>query len=323
MFYTSMLDLCLAKIPYYSKCGIDSKNYLNTMRSQLLKIQDDLNLFTNRFDYENLPDDFKDISGHNKHFETLLFFAPAIAFFKDTKLGLQALPCTGEFKYNIAGFPTKWRVFGMNGYQKELTENDSVIMFNDYAFSIPFLSSLYEDEFLIECDNTYRQNLHAQRQPTILEIDEDEKKSAEKFVNKLNDFSDTIVTRVRHREKDKKIASTNPYNTHTFQSGRAFEGDKISAAYRYFENRKLTRWGYNNENMEKKERLLVDEINANNAVIDSYYTTHYECRKEAIDKINSMFGYNISIKPKLMQTIMTKNEKEKDNVPTNPDTSLQ
>lgn len=311
MFYNALLELCIAKIPAYANYGISNKNYLANLRQGIIKIQDDVNLFANRFDYKNLPEKFTEISGHNKHFETLLYFAPAIAFFEDPKLGLQALPCTGSFKFNIAGFPTQWRVFGMNGYQRELNEDNSVLMFNDYAFSIPFLSAQYENQFLIECDNTYKQNLRAQRQPIVMEIDEDEKKSADKFVSKLSDFDDVIKVRVRHKKDEKKTPSSSSYNTHAFQSGRQFEGDKIASAYRYFENRKLTRWGYNNENFEKKERLVVDEINANNATIGSYYTTSFDCRKEAIKKINKMFGYNIEVVPNVMKNVETEEKEDK------------
>ena len=47
--------------------------------------------------------------------------------------------------------------------------------------------------------------------------------------------------------------------------------------------------------MEKRERLLTDEINANNELImDSVYS-QLQLRTEASKKINEMFGTNISV----------------------------
>ena len=256
-----------------------------------------IDLFCNRFEYKNLPEDFMKVSGKNKVFLLMLFFSPSIAFFKDEALGLQALPTTGQFEYNIAGFPTSWKVFGCgsNPFHKDLNEDNSVLMFNDYSYSIPFLQMLYNVEYMLECDSTHRQNLHAQRQPMILEIEEDEKKSASMFIDKLKTNADTIVVRKRQKGDDKKKVVESPYQSRAFESGRQFEGDKLASDYRYFDNRNLSYLGYNNENLEKKERLLVDEVNSNNEVIEGFLNSAFECQKEAFDKINKMFGTNITV----------------------------
>lgn len=271
-----------------------------------------VDLHCNRFDYKNLPEDFKAMTGKNKLFENMLYFAPAIAFFKDEALGLQALPVQGNWEFDIAGYPTKWEVFGANGYRKKLNDTNSVIMFNDYSFTIPFVDNIYDIDNMIECDLTHKQNLKAQRQPLLMELEEDEKKSAQQFLSKLTGFDDVIKVRVRHGKDDKNKLGKNPYDTKTFESGRSFEGDKLGSDYRYFENRIYTRLGYNNENLEKKERMLVDEVNGNNDIINSFYTSALDCRKEAIEKVNKMFGTNIEVVPKLMKTV--KEENENDNV---------
>lgn len=307
MTFNGFMDLCYLNIGAY---GNQPKPKM--LRAEILKIQEYIDLFINRVEFKGLPDEFNDISGKNNMFLYMLFFSPAIAFFKDDTLGLQALPVTGQFDYNIAGFPTKWTVFGFNGYKKDLNETNSVLMFNTRSFSIPYLHMLYNLEFMVENDMTHRQNLKAQRQPLILEMEEDEKKSANTFASKLNEFSDVIFMRKREKKDTKKGVDDNPYQTKTFESGKSFEGDKLASDYRYFDNRNLSWLGYNNENIEKKERLLVDEINSNNQVVDGMFTVAIDCMKESVNRINKMFGYNIQVVPKIMQGIKERNNDKSD-----------
>lgn len=265
-------------------------------------MQNYLDLYCARADYEGLPVEFLKMTGRNRWWLVMKFFAPAIAWFNDDALGLQALPVSSFRDYNIAGFPTRWRAFAVNGKQYDLDEANSVLMFNDPAMSVPYIKLLYNVDLMLECDKTHAQNIKAQRQPLILEIDEDEKKSADTFMHKLAD-DDTIMVRKRSNLADKKGVTSmkTPYNTQAFNTGRAFEGDKLASTYRYFDNRNLTMLGYDNENVEKKERLLVDEVNANNIVVSTFYTQALACEQEAFDEINKRWGYNIKVIPRRLK----------------------
>ena len=53
--------------------------------------------------------------------------------------------------------------------------------------------------------------------------------------------------------------------------------------------------GIPNANTEKKERMLTDEINANNIDTISKASIWLECLKDGIDKTNKLFGTNISV----------------------------
>lgn len=307
--FNTILDLCFARVdcyaPYANKrLELDWSNKLNIL-------QNHLNLYCSRADYKGLPDEFLSMTGKNRFWLVMKFFSPAVAWFKHEALGLQCLPVGGMKDYNIAGMPTKWTAFGADGTTYELSEKDSVLMFNDYAFSVPFLKMLYNVEMMLDCDKTHKQNLHAQRQPLLMEIEEDEKKSAELFLQKVKD-SDTIIVRKRGSAKNGKQLGM-PYDTKTFESGRQFQGDKLASDYRYFENRNLSMLGYNNENLEKKERLLVDEVNSNNEVVATYYTTALDCEQEAFDKINKMWGYNIQVVPRKLKRLKGEESNGKQN----------
>ena len=135
-----IINGCIANIPQYAPY----KNLNdNDWKNKVLLLQNYINLFVNRADYEGLPEEFLSITGMNRIWLFNLFFSPAIVFFKHEALGLQALPVCGMSKINIAGFPTEWTAYSANGKTYKLNENNSVLMFNDRAYSIPFIKMLY------------------------------------------------------------------------------------------------------------------------------------------------------------------------------------
>lgn len=280
---------------FYDSMNLGYTPYPTISWDEWLFIQKYFNLFAVRCRYDNLPSETEDIVGFNSIIEMFMFFAPAVAWFKDKRLGVQCLPVTGNWKYNIAGMPTEWDVFGYNGFRKHLTEKDSVIMPNDSYFTIPFLHVQYNLKFLIELEKTHMQNIRRMRQPLILEIDEDEKKSAEKFKQELDNFKDCIKVRVRGSSSDKnrKTMGEKPFNSFAYDSNTEFIGDKLVTDFDVYENRIYQYFGYNNRNIEKKERLLVDEINAGNEVTNGYYESAMQAREKAIKKVNDMFGVDI------------------------------
>lgn len=281
---------------YFELYGVTPpKGYGDTNYNRFLLLQYYLNIFTSRFEYKNMPEELEDISAHNNMLELMLFFSPSVAWFEDEKLGLQCLPTSGEYDYTITGLPTSWRVVGANGYQKKLNEKNSVIMFNDRAYSIPFLRTMYELGFMTECDGTIKQELLAHRRPLIMEMEEDEKKSADRFLSQLQAFKDVIA--VRKRVKDKKNSDM-PYETKVFEpTARAFEGKLYTDFYTEINNRILTYYGIKNVQVEKRERLLTGEISANDTLIQLNFSAAKDCRTYAVEKVNKMFGCNINVEP--------------------------
>ena len=74
-----------------------------------------------------------------------------------------------------------------------------------------------------------------------------------------------------------------------------YVADKLLEDKKKIENELLTLFGLNNV-ADKKERLIVDEANANNDYINRNVDLLYKNRKIACDKINEKFNRNISVK---------------------------
>ena len=58
----------------------------------------------------------------------------------------------------------------------------------------------------------------------------------------------------------------------------------------------MTFLGINNANTEKRERLITDEVEANNEHIDLSAECMLKARQRAAEQINELFGTNITVK---------------------------
>ena len=60
-------------------------------------------------------------------------------------------------------------------------------------------------------------------------------------------------------------------------------------------NECLTYLGINNANTDKKERLISNEVDANDQLVEACGDIMLKARKEACERINKLFGTNISV----------------------------
>lgn len=258
------------------------------------------NLYLGRFRYNNLPEETEKMLGNRNFIDGQLFFQPSVAWFKSKEYGIQVLPTSGNYKFNLVGRPVKWTVYGYNGDKWDLTEDNSVLMFNDEAMTIPFLHLMYEAGFMRDIDETAKQNIFAQRQPFIVETDEDTIKSANAEIEQLQEFKPWIFK----RKKDRK--STEQIETKVFNTNTPFLIKDFDDGFTIRLNRCLTYLGINNLGVQdKKERLVVAETAGNDMLIQMYYTSAFNQRKKAIDKVNKMFGTNISFEPTELKTMQS------------------
>ena len=71
--------------------------------------------------------------------------------------------------------------------------------------------------------------------------------------------------------------------------------DKLLTTRRMVVNNFLTEIGIENANINKKERLNTDEVNANNEEVTAIINVVYENIKKGFDKANELFGLNMSV----------------------------
>lgn len=77
--------------------------------------------------------------------------------------------------------------------------------------------------------------------------------------------------------------------------GQNYITDKILNDLQTIEDQFNTEIGIPNANTQKKERLIVDEVNANNIDTNAKIALWLETMQRDIEKVNDMFGLNLSV----------------------------
>ena len=77
--------------------------------------------------------------------------------------------------------------------------------------------------------------------------------------------------------------------------GQNYITDKILNDLQTIEDQFNTEIGIPNANTQKKERLIVDEVNANNIDTNAKIALWLETMQRDIEKVNQMFGLNLSV----------------------------
>ena len=89
--------------------------------------------------------------------------------------------------------------------------------------------------------------------------------------------------------------------------------DKLQTQYHQVKNEYLTLIGINNANMDKKERLVDDEVQANNEEVKAFFNAMLKAREQACKEINRIFGLNISVSRRIEFTEVSEGSEDAPN----------
>lgn len=233
------------------------------------------------FEWKNLPDSIDE-----RFLELTLFNDGQAVFFKDADLdqylGLQVIT---NGRLNVYRVPINRRAFAVNGYNYDLDINNSIIIYNNYLRTNSYRMCLLFAKKLYNLDRIIDVNANAQKTPVLLKASEQQRLSV---INTYKDWDGNQP--VVHGDKD--------FDTNAFQvlkTDAPYVCDKLYQLKIQYWNEALTYLGISNLNVQKKERLVADEVvRAQGGTIASRYS-RLEMRRKACEEINKMFGLNISV----------------------------
>ena len=231
-------------------------------------------LSTVMFEWKNLPETV------DPRFLELTLFARGMAvFFKDEELGYLALPVAANGTWNVYQIPKKRRAYATNGYNNSLTNENSVIIFNNYTHTNSMLDVEMFSRRLYNMDRAIDININAQKTPVVIQCSEQQR------LTLLNLYK-------QYEGNEPFIFGDANLDLKGFQALRTdapFVADKIRQEKIQTWNEALTYLGISNTNVTKKERLISDEvIRSQGGTIASRYS-RLEMRRQACREINNMF----------------------------------
>lgn len=239
-----------------------------------------MELALNVFEWENLPP-----SVDERFIELTLYEMGYCLYFNDEIIGNLALTCTIGGQLDVYRIPLLRRAYAVNGYNKMCSAKDSVLIFNNYLHTPTqstielFARRLYEIERAIDI------NVKAQKTPTLI-LSSEQQRLTMKNLYMQYDGNEPFI----FGDKNLDIEGIKSLKTDA-----PFVADKLEILKHQVWNEALTFCGIENSNQDKKERLVSDEVGSNYGNIEAQRNVMLNARKQAVKKINSMFGTNIDV----------------------------
>lgn len=233
------------------------------------------------FEWKNLP---PTVDG--RYIEQALFYNAGAVYFNDEVMGNLALNVVCQGNFNVYGEPIRRRAYSKyNQYQKELTDSDSVVIWNNmdrtptYPIIELFSQRLYNLDRIIDV------NSNAQKTPVLLKCDQKQRLTLLNAFKEMDGNSPVIFADNSFDENSIFCLKTDaPYVC-----------DKIYDLKTNIWNEALTYLGIPSANVMKKERLIKDEVlRGLGGTLANRYSRLSE-REHAVKKINNMFGTNIEV----------------------------
>ena len=230
------------------------------------------------FKWYNLPD-----TVDPRFLELTLFADGQAVFFEDEVLGYLALQNILGGGFDVYRIPTNRRAYAVNGYQKALTEKNSVIIYNNYIHTNSMLDVTMFAKRLYNLDRAIDVNANAQKTPVLIKCDEQQRMTMMNLYQKFEGNQPFIFG-------DSQL---NTNGVTVLKTDAPYVCDKLYQLKTQIWNEALTYLGISNINISKKERLVTDEVIRNlGGVIASRYS-RLNARQQACEQINKMFGLDI------------------------------
>ena len=235
-------------------------------------------LALNMFQWDNLPEGIE-----TRHIERPLIENGYVFFYNDPDYGYVCLPCTIN-GFNIYNEPTRVQINNQIIHRSMDIDEGVLILNNDLRTGLYPIIVNYASR-LTEIETSINTNIFQQKFPFIVECSKDNEYSVRQMLKNIHENEPYILVKKKLDLMDIKIDDLSvPY-----------VADKLLEDRKKIENELLTLFGLNNV-IDKKERLIVDEANANNDYINRNVDLLYKNRKQACDEINKKFGLNINVK---------------------------
>lgn len=240
-----------------------------------------MELAISMFEWKNLPD-----SIDPRFLELTLFSDGQAVWFKDDEMDMYlALQVIINGRLDVYRVPINRRAFAVNGYQKNLDNKNSVIIYNNFLRTNSYQMCVLYAKKLYALDRIIDVNTNAQKTPVLIAVDENQRLTAENVYQKWDGNQPVIYG-------DKAL---DPNMIRVLKTDAPYVSDKIYQLKTQYWNEALTYLGISNLNVQKKERLVSDEVvRSQGGTIASRYS-RLEARREACRKINAMFGLNIDV----------------------------
>ena len=241
------------------------------------------NMFMNMFEWKGVTTE------EQVYIMKKLWGYGTIAAFKIKNLDILGYAPYTEFGWNMYDFPEEVTLVNERGVPfipstPQVVNKDVVlgwIQFNQKP--VKEIVEYYIDR-MVQVDMVINTNIELHKMPYLIGVDPADKEKLEDVIDRILSNELVVFTDLECAQLVKALATQPQYII-----------DKLHAYRIQLENELLTYLGYDNSgNSEKATTMLLDEINANNVVINASADQFKTCIDNWCKRIKEVFGVEIS-----------------------------
>lgn len=245
----------------------------------------------NLFEWENLPNNME-----ARWIERYLFSDGKCIFYKDPTMGFMVAGYGQNGSVNCYDDPTLVDPIAPNyTYNgKQLVNGDNCYVIRNNDLMLPEFSVVrYYAYKLANIDRAIDVNIEAVKTPVLVTCTDKQRLSLKQAINQRKD-NEPVIYADNSFDKD-MISTLDLKPTPVFKD--------LQIQKHMILNEFFTDIGINNANMDKKERMVSTEVEANDEQVKACEDVMLRSRQEACKQINRIFGLNISVKRKELDKI--------------------
>lgn len=242
---------------------------------------------TSIFEWINLPD-----SMDARYIEHCLYYQGIATLLKSETYGFINTKATDNGQFNIYGLPTELHCYsysfnenrrlysGLNSVDPSSEYEECIMVMNNWD-RLPTDATMQLFAYrLTEAERTIDGNVKAQKTPLLILTDENQRLTLRNTYLQY-DSNAPVITGDKNQLTSDSIR--------VLKTDAPYVVDKLSDYKKEIWNEALTFLGINNL-LEKRERMVTDETNSNNELINLNLMSYLEPRKLACRQFNEKFG---------------------------------
>lgn len=236
-----------------------------------------------RFKWIGLPDTID-----HRFLELTLFQQGMVLFYYDERFArFMAVKGMGVGPVNVYGNPTQFQTVSMPGYQGvALSPKECVPIWANYARTSETAKVYTYASKLAEIDISLRTVQRSMRVNTIVGAKRSQQLSWQNIMQQAERGIDVI-----YADESLQLDSLQSINLGVDPRILVTLRDEKNQIW----NEAMTMLGIDNANSDKKERLITDEVNANNGQVMVARNAAMKARREAAEQINSIWKLSVSV----------------------------
>ena len=232
-------------------------------------------LALNCFKWEGLPNNIPE-----RFIETQLFYEGKLAFYEDPIVGLVCTKCNSSGMINAYDEPLSYNLYASDGYNKLVKTSELAILRNN-KLEIPTsqFANYYIKKFF-ELDRTIDVNVLQQKTSKIIPCEESQRLTIE---NMFMQYEGNVPIIYAHKA----------FNTDSIKPidlSSDYVADKLQILKDELWRECLDTLGIKSANTEKKERLIVSEVESNDQLVELAGDIFLEARQSLCHEVNDRFG---------------------------------